>query len=460
MRPNNSLRWLILAPAIIFAFWPKTVAAEPLPGLNTDYYTIDEIPPVRSDGEYPLCGSEVENNINRSYDGEPYEDCTGDLFMVHMTGYITIPEHTTIEMMLATDDGGYANIGGNVFEAWYDQGCTWIPAGPLEIESGSQPLDVWMYENGGGTCVMLAWKIDDAGWAIVPDEAFTRNLVASPTTTTEAATTTTEAVTTTTQAVTTTTEAVTTTTTSTTTTTTTVYVAPATTTSTTVYVEPATTTTTTTEPPTTTTESTTTTTEPEPTTTTTEFVDPVPETTVAPSPDTTQPETTIPETEPSLPSPDPEVVEESAQPEILVTEEQVDAAIEELLADVSELEAEEIVAAVATVLAAEPTSEQATQLATSVEVLAVVTEEQAEQIFEAVVVEELTAEQGEAIVEAVQDAPKKVREAFESAINVFTGLFDSYVMVGSTIPVEERRTLVAVSSTMVAVGASLRRRIQ
>ena len=459
MRPNSSLRWLILAPAIIFAFWPKTVAAEPLPGLNTDYYTIDVVPPVKSDSEYPLCGSEVENNINRSYDGEPYEDCTGDLFMVHMTGFITIPEHTTIEMMLATDDGGYANIAGNVFEGWYDQGCTWIPSGPLEIESGSQPLDVWMYENGGATCVMLAWNIDDAGWAIVPDEAFTRNQVASPTTTTEAVTTTTQAVTTTTQAVTTTTEAVTTTTTSTTTTTTTVYVAPATTTSTTVYVEPATTTTTTTEPPTTTTESTTTTTEPEPTTTTTEFVDPVPETTVAPSPDTTQPETTIPETEPSLPLPDPEVVEESAQPEILVTEEEVDAAIEELLADVSELKPAEIVAAVATVLAAEPTSEQATQLATSVEVLAVVTEEQAEQIFEAVVVEELTAEQGEAIVEAVQDAPKKVREAFESAINVFTGLFDSYVMVGSTIPVEERRTLVAVSSTMVAVGASLRRRI-
>ena len=473
MRPNNSLRWLILAPAIIFAFWPKTVAAEPLPGLNTDYYTIDEIPPVKSDSEYPLCGSEVENNINRSYDGEPYEDCTGDLFMVHMTGFITIPEHSTIEFWLASDDGGEITIGDNTFGVWTDQGCSATLSGNLELEAGSQPLDLWMYENGGATCVMLAWKIDDEDWAIVPDEAFTRNQVASSTTTTEVVTTTTEAVTTTiqavtttiqavtttTEAVTTTTQAVTTTTTSTTTTTTTVYVAPATTTSTTVYVEPATTTTTTTEPPTTTTESTTTTTEPEPTTTTTEFVDPVPETTVPPVVETSLPETTIPETPPSLPSPDPEVEEESAQLEILVTEEQVDAAIEELLADVSELEPEEIVAAVATVLTAEPTAEQATQLATSVEVLAVVTEEQAEAIFEAVVVEELTAEQGKAIVEAVQDAPKKVREAFESAINVFTGLFDSYVMVGSTIPVEERRTLVAVSSTMVAVGASLRRRI-
>jgi len=41
---------------------------------------------------------------------------------------------------------------------------------------------------------------------------------------------------------------------------------------------------------------------------------------------------------------------------------------------------------------------------------------------------------------------------------VFEGIFDSYVMVGQTIPVGERRTLVAVSSTLVAVGTSLRRR--
>ena len=274
-------RWLIPLPAIILSFWPTLVRADAQPGIATSYYKpINQIPPVRSTSAYPLCGTEIENNINRSYDGEPFGNCTGDLFMVNMVGYLDIPAHTTIEFMLATDDGGYANIGGNVFQTWNDQGCSWIPSGNLELEAGSQPLDVWMYENGGATCVMLAWKIDNEGWSIVPDEAFTRNEVASPTTTTEPATTTTEPATTTTEAVTTTTEAVTTTTEQTTTTT--VYVAPATTTSTTVYVEPATTTTTTTEPPTTTTESTTTTTEPEPTTTTTEFVDPVPETTVAP----------------------------------------------------------------------------------------------------------------------------------------------------------------------------------
>jgi hypothetical protein len=450
MRLSNSLRWLILAPAVFFAFWPTTAQADPQPGLATTYYTIDEIPPLRSTSEYPICGTETENNINRSYDGEPYESCTGDLFMVHMTGYINIPEHTTIEFWLATDDGGYADIGGNEFESWNDQGCSWIPSGQLEIEAGIQPLNVWMYEHGGSSCIMLVWNIDDAGWSIVPDEAFTQT--STPTTTTSTSTTVPE---TTTTSTTTTTEPATTTT-EQTTTTTTVYVAPATTTTTTT--EPPTTTTsttttstttTTTEPPTTTTES----------TTTTLFVDPVPETTlpsvtVPPQSTTTEPAPTTT----TLPEPsEPEQPETEALPETS-TEEEVDEFVEELLADVTVLEPEQIVAAVEQILATTPTTEQATQLATTSEVLAVVTEAQAEAIFEAVVVEELTAEQGEAIVDAVQEAPKEVREAFEAAINVFTGLFDSYVMVGSTIPVEERRTLVAVSSTMVAVGASLRRR--
>ncbi len=132
--------------------------------------------------------------------------------------------------------------------------------------------------------------------------------------------------------------------------------------------------------------------------------------------------------------------------------------MEELLADVTELAPAAIIQAVEQILTSQPTAEVATELATSPEVLAVVTEEQAEAIFETIAVEELTVTDAEAIVDAVQDAPKKVRKAFESAINVFGGLFDSYVMIGSTIPVDERRTLVAVSSTLVAVGTSLRRR--
>ena len=94
-------RWLIFAPVAILALFSTVSSAESIQGLNTTYYVIDEIAPAQSTTDYEQCGSELENNINRSYDGEPYEECTGDLFMVHMTGFITIPEHETIELFLA-----------------------------------------------------------------------------------------------------------------------------------------------------------------------------------------------------------------------------------------------------------------------------------------------------------------------------------------------------------------------
>lgn len=197
---RNLTRWLIPLPAILFAIFPQTVYAEPVAGLNATYYTIDEIPPVQSTSEYPVCGSETENNINRSYDGEPYENCTGDYFMVHMTGFITIPQHDTIEFMLAHDDGGEITIGGNTFGVWSDQGCSWSVSDQLELNAESVPLELWMYENGGSTCIMLVWNIDNAGWEIVPDEAFsttgaptttTTTTTTSPTTTTSTTTTTT-----------------------------------------------------------------------------------------------------------------------------------------------------------------------------------------------------------------------------------------------------------------------------
>ena len=138
-------RWLIFAPVAILALFAPQANAEPIAGLQTTYYTIDSVPPTRSDNIYTECGSEVENNINRSYDGEPFEDCTNDLFMVHMTGFIEIPVHDTIEFWLATDDGGIINIGGNEWGDWWDQGCTWMESGEIDISAGSQQLDLYMY---------------------------------------------------------------------------------------------------------------------------------------------------------------------------------------------------------------------------------------------------------------------------------------------------------------------------
>ena len=459
------------------SFWPTVVRADPVPGLVTNYYTIDEIPPVQSISEYPLCGSETENNINRSYDGEPYENCTGDYFMVHMVGYITIPEHDTIEFWLASDDGGEITIGNSTFGVWQDQGCSATLSGELDLQAESVPLSLFMYENGGGTCVMLAWKIDDGDWEMVPDSAFTTNAVPATTTTTST-TTTIPATTTTTVPETTTTQTTTTTTTTTTT------VAPTTTTTEAPYTPPQTTTTS--EPVATTTSTTTTTTSlPEPSSTVEETTSTtVPLVTVPQSVPTLPAETTTttsqPLPEPSIPETVPEEVESSStttipdiEPEEF-TQEELDAFVEELdivedepisdekveeiLEVLEDAAPEQIVAAIEQVLATNITSDQAVSIASSPEVLAAVTEEQAEAIFEEIVVEELTLEVAEELVEVLNEAPTKVKKAFQETINVFAGVFDSFQMVGQTIPVGERRTLVAVSNTLVAEGASLRRR--
>jgi len=480
-------RWLIPLPAILFSIWPTTVRAEPIPGLNTTYYSIDEIPPVQSTDEYPVCGSETENNINRSYDGEPYEDCTGDLFMVHMTGYITIPVHNTIEFMLAHDDGGEISIDGNTFGVWWDQGCSWSVSNQLELNAESVPLELWMYENGGSTCILLAWNIDDAGWEMVPDSAFTTNAVVQTTSTTSSTTTTlpettTSSSTSTLPTTTTTVQSPTTTQTTTTTSTTTIpvqtttttsepYTPPQTTTSTT-EPEPATTTTTSEPEPSTTIEETTSTTVPvEPDPTVPESVPTLPDETDTTT-TTQQPEEEpeeVPEEDPSpttIPDEDPavETAEELAKfvetLDIVEDEPITDEKVEQILEVLEDATPAQVVAAIEQILTTTITSDQAVSIASTPEVLASVTEEQAEAIFEEIIVEELTTKQADELVEVLNEAPTKVKKAFQETINVFAGVFDSFQMVGQTIPVGERRTLLAVSNTLVAVGASLRRRSQ
>jgi hypothetical protein len=483
-------RWLIPLPAIVLSFWPTVVRADIQPGLQTTYYSIDEIPPVKSTTEYPICGTEVENNINRNYDYELFEDCTYDLFMVHMTGFIDIPEHQTIQVMIASDDGGTIKIGTEEFGVWWDQGCTWTESGYLELDAGSQPLDLWMYENGGGTCLMLAWNIDDQGWEMVPDSAYTQQASSPTTSSTTTLSTTTTLPTSTTVEETTTTSSTSSSTTSTsttilptstttvqsstttsvadTTTTTTTTVAPAPTTTQAPYTPPQTTTTALVVAPSTTVESTTTTTSlPEPVTTveetsTTTYL-PVPDPTLAVSVPTLPVETTPPTSQPlpqtSTPqTTTPEVVSSSTTTIPEPGQPISDTKVAEILTELKDAAPAQIVAAINQVLASNITSDQAVSIASSPEVLAAVTEQQAEALFEQIVVDELTAEVAEELVAVLNEAPAKVKKAFQETINVFAGVFDSFQMVGQTIPVGERRTLVAVSNTLVAVGASLRRR--
>ena len=100
-------------------------------------------------------------------------------------------------------------------------------------------------------------------------------------------------------------------------------------------------------------------------------------------------------------------------------------------------------------------AEQATELATSPKVLESISGEQATEVFDAVIVAEVSQEEGAEIAEALADAGTDVKESFEEEINVFAGVFDTYVALGSTIDVGDRRTVIAAGAAVVAVAGAI-----
>jgi hypothetical protein len=133
--------------------------------------------------------------------------------------------------------------------------------------------------------------------------------------------------------------------------------------------------------------------------------------------------------------------------------------VEELQTALEELTPEQVEQVVDQILAQEepPTPEQAVALATSPEVLSVVTPQQAVEIFESLDVTELSTEEKDAVTEAVQSAPLEVRQAFEDTIDIFSDDFGDYVPLGSTVPVDTRRTLIAVAAGATAIAVSSRK---
>jgi hypothetical protein len=86
-----------------------------------------------------------------------------------------------------------------------------------------------------------------------------------------------------------------------------------------------------------------------------------------------------------------------------------------------------------------------------------VTPQQAVEIFESLDVTEISKEEKDAVTEAVQSAPLEVRQAFEETIDIFSDDFGDYVPLGSAVPVDTRRTLIAIAAGATAVAVSSRR---
>jgi len=457
-------KWLIFLPVALFALFAPQPAEASQVGLLVRGYSVTEIPPTKSDIAYPLCGSSVEPFINATWDYEQnlFGDCGWDSFMLHYTGFLQIPVHDTIEFWIASDDGGTIKIGTEEFGVWQDQGCSATETGLIEIDAGTQAVDAWFYENGGGTCFMFAWNIDGRGWEIVQPEFFT-NEPLTPSTTSTLETTTTESSTTTTEM-------------------------PASTTTTSIY-QPTTTAelqTTTTSPQTTSsippidlspeTSATTTTTQPpapiqiplptpESSTSVQITAAPLPPVEAAPL-ETVAPVITVnlpPETSlaPVLSLPNASETTNTVEtppatflPPIEPDEPLTQEEFVEALSALADSTPEEVQAVVEQILEADLSSDQAEQLVASAEVLTAITGEQAQELFEEIEPAQLSESMASVIADAMNnpDVPNEVKEAFEDTLNIFGNSgFSTYVPLGSNVNVAVRRTIIAGTTILVAL---------
>ena len=134
-----------------------------------------------------------------------------------------------------------------------------------------------------------------------------------------------------------------------------------------------------------------------------------------------------------------------------ITDEQLAEVLTELESEnVSE---EQVSAAVDQILAGEVSASQATDLATSSKVLDSIDSSQAAEIFAEIPVGDLTAEQEAKLVAAVSDAPTEIKNTFEAEIDVYGGGLDEYVPVGSSIDVGGRRSLIAATTAISTIAA-------
>jgi hypothetical protein len=126
--------------------------------------------------------------------------------------------------------------------------------------------------------------------------------------------------------------------------------------------------------------------------------------------------------------------------------------------DLTDEDKEKIAGVVQAIIQSGPIdADVAQELATNSAVLASISGEQAGSVFAAIETSDLTEEVKTQIIDAVQEAPVEVKQAFEEEINIYGEGFDEYIPLGSNIDVETRRSVIAVTtvlSTMTVAGAA------
>jgi len=360
---------------------------------NLGYNNAPPLPPANPVGNF------IDTDINNDFDSQPlfnlYED-----FVVKYEGYITAPCTCLVEFMVQADDGTQLFLDGELITYdWWDKGGGGSVSIPVQFtESQSKAITVWFYENGGGAWVQAWWMIDN-NWEIIPSSAFSlTETVPTTTTTIQETTTTIEETTTTTEA--------------------------------------PTTTTTTIEETTTTTQPTTTTTVVETTTTTTVLPTTLPSTTI--------PETTIPEI--IIPSTTTPIETTTTEPAVTTT------TIPEIVDPIQEAETpEEMSELIDELIVNEPTQEQVLSILEN-SVFEKLSTEDIEKVFNSIDINQLTEEQEEKLIDAINNFSDEIKEKFEKEIDVFAEGLDEYVPSGSNVDVKTRRAIIAVTAVTTTIS--------
>ena len=151
----NQIIPLILV-LIISIITPLTsIQAQPTKNLEAKYYNSDN----RSSSFDTFRGSVIEtrtwDKINtRNYNPQG----RGDYWSVDIQGYIYIPSNGSYIFQTYSDDGVRLKVDGKtVVNNWTLHGPT-LNYGSVILTSGWKPIQLQMYEWGGGTVLRLLWK--------------------------------------------------------------------------------------------------------------------------------------------------------------------------------------------------------------------------------------------------------------------------------------------------------------
>ena len=167
------------------------VRAEDLPQQGVTMTVYDGSPlglvPWETTPDLPVCYSAVVPNIDYDWGGAPAaEGCPYDLFMVHFTGWLTVPESGQWEFLNWSDDGWRMTLDGVLtLDDWNFHGCGGHWSGPNEgysqlVAGQSYALDIWMFEWGGGACARLWYGAPTLGYGVVPTEWLTTSALPAP----------------------------------------------------------------------------------------------------------------------------------------------------------------------------------------------------------------------------------------------------------------------------------------